>query len=63
MARVGVLANHAGQYVDEFVERILCRIAGADVCFERGVPVFPRRLGAPSLSVEDVDRLAGGSGQ
>ena len=28
--------------------------------FERAVPVFPRRPGATTLSVEDVDRLADG---
>jgi hypothetical protein len=33
------------------------------VHFERGVPVFPRRPGAPTLSVEDVDRLADGTGE
>jgi hypothetical protein len=27
------------------------------------VPVFPRRPGAPTLSVEDVDRLADGTGE
>jgi hypothetical protein len=27
------------------------------VRFERGVPVLPRRPGAPVLKVEDVDRL------
>jgi len=44
----------------QFVGALLGRIADADVRFERGVPVFPRRPGAPMLSVEDVDRLADG---
>lgn len=61
--RLAELAGQTGQRVDEFVEALLRRIADADVCFERGVPVFPRRPGAPMLSVEDVDRLAEGTGQ
>ena len=44
----------------EFVETLLRRIADADVRFERGVPVFPRRPGAPILKVEDVDQLVDG---
>ena len=58
--RLADLAGQTGQRVDEFVEALLRRIADADVRFERGVPVFPRRPGAPTLSVEDVDRLADG---
>jgi hypothetical protein len=54
------LASQTGQQVDEFVAALLRRIAEADVRFERGVPVFPRRPGAPILTVEDVDRLADG---
>jgi hypothetical protein len=61
--RLADLAGQTGQHVDEFVEALLRRIADADVSFERGVPVFPRRPGAPSLLVEDVDRLADGSGE
>ncbi len=61
--RLAELAGQTGQHVDEFVEALLRRIADADVRFERGVPVFPRRPGAPTLSVEDVDRLAEGTGQ
>ncbi|MEQ1575061.1 MAG: hypothetical protein ABMA15_17485 [Vicinamibacterales bacterium] len=57
-ARLVDLAGLAGQRVDDFVEALLRRIADADVRFDRGVPVFPRRPGARSLSVEDVDRLA-----
>ena len=34
------------------------RVAGADIRLERGVPAFPRRPGAPTLTVDDVDRLA-----
>ena len=59
-ARLADLARQAGQEVDVFVEALLRRIAEADVRFERGVPVFPRRAGAPILKVEDVDRLADG---
>ena len=59
-ARLAGLAGQTGQGVDKFVEAILQRIADADVRFERGVPVFPRRPGAPTLSIEDVDRLADG---
>ena len=55
------LARETGQSVDEFVEAILRRIASADLRFDRGVPVFPRRPGAPTLSVEDIDRLAEGT--
>ena len=58
--RLANLASQTGQGVDEFVEALLRRVAEADVRFERGVPVFPRRAGAPSLTVEDVDRLADG---
>jgi hypothetical protein len=58
--RLASLASQSGQRVDEFVEALLRRIASADVRFDRGVPVFPRRAGAPTLTVEDVDRLADG---
>jgi hypothetical protein len=58
--RLSVLASQTGQRVDEFVEALLRRVAEADLRFERGVPVFPRRPGAPTLTVEDVDRLADG---
>lgn len=58
--RLSDLASQTGQRVDEFVEALLRRVAEADVRFERGVPVFPRRPGAPTLTVEDVDRLADG---
>ena len=59
--RLANLARETGQSVDEFVEAILRRIASADLRFDRGVPVFPRRPGAPTLSVEDIDRLAEGT--
>jgi hypothetical protein len=59
-ARITDLAGQAGQEVDEFVEALLRRVADADVRFERGVPTFPARPGAPTLTVEDVDRLAQG---
>ena len=62
-ARLADLASQSGQRLDEFVEALLRRIANADVRFDRGVPVFPRRPGAPTLSVEDVDRLADGAGE
>jgi predicted transcriptional regulator len=39
MARLTELANRAEQSVDAFVERIFSRVAGADMCVERGVPV------------------------
>ena len=61
-ARVADLAGQTGQSVDDFVEALLRRIADADIHFERGVPVFPPRPGAPVLTVEDVDRLANGDG-
>jgi hypothetical protein len=54
------IAGKTGQSVDEFVEALLRRIASTDVDFDRGVPVFPPRPGAPTLTVEDVDRLADG---
>lgn len=60
-ARLVNLASQTGLQVDEFVEAVLRRIADGDVRFERGVPQFPRRPGAPTLSVEDVDRLADGT--
>jgi hypothetical protein len=58
--RLTDLAGQTSQQVDDFVAALLCRIAEADVRFERGVPVFPRRAGAPALTAEDVDRLADG---
>ena len=60
-ARLSDLARQAGQEVDRFAEALLRRVAEADVRFERGVPTFPRRPGAPVLRVEDVDRLMDGS--
>lgn len=57
--RLANLAAQTGQGVDEFVEALLRRFAESDVRFERGVPVFPRRPGAPTLSIKEVDRLAG----
>ena len=59
-ARLADLASQTGQQVDEFVEALLRRIADADVRFERGVPVLPRRPGAPTVTVEDVDRILDG---
>ena len=56
--RLAALAGQTGQQVDDLVEALLRRIAESDVHFEGGVPVFPRRPGAPTLTVEDVDRLA-----
>ena len=58
--RLAALAAESGQAVDEFVEALLRRFAQADIRFERGVPVLPPRAGAPTLTVEDVDRLADG---
>lgn len=55
---LAALAKQAGRPVDDFVEALLRRIAGADVRFDHGVPVFPPRPGAPTLSTEDVNRLA-----
>jgi hypothetical protein len=60
-ARLAELAGQTGRHVDEFVEGLVRRIADADVRFDRGVPVFPRRPGTPTLSVQDVDRLLDGS--
>ena len=51
------LAAQAGQKVDDFVEALLQRVAESDVRFDRGVPVFRPRSGAPILTVEDVDRI------
>jgi hypothetical protein len=59
-ARLAELANETGQSVDAFVEALLRRIADANIHFERGVPVFPARPGAPILTVDEVDRLANG---
>ena len=59
-ARLADLASQTGQQVDEFVEALLRRIADADVRFERGVPVLPRRPGSPTVTVEDVDRILDG---
>jgi hypothetical protein len=59
-ARLTDLANQMGQRVDDFAEAVLRRVAEADVRFDRGVPVFQQRPGAPILTVEDVDRLAHG---
>jgi hypothetical protein len=59
-ARLTDLAGQAGLEVNVFVGALLRRIAETDVRFERGVPGFPRRAGAPVLTVEDVDRLADG---
>jgi Ribbon-helix-helix protein, copG family len=58
--RLAELARQAGQPVDAFVERLLRRLAETEAEFERGVPVFPRRPGARTLTVEDVNRLAEG---
>lgn len=59
-ARHADLASRAGQRVDTFVESLLRRFAETDVQLERAVPVFPRRSGAPTLTVEDVNTLADG---
>jgi hypothetical protein len=59
-ARLAELARQAGQDVDQFAEALLRRIADADIRLERGLPVFPRRPGAPALTVDAVDRLADG---
>jgi hypothetical protein len=59
-ARLADLASQAGQQVDEFVDTLLRRVAEADVRFDRGVPVFRTRPGAPTLTVQDVDHLANG---
>lgn len=59
-ARLADLARQAGQDVDHFVEALLRRAADSGVRFERGVPVFPHRVGAPPLSVDVVDRLLNG---
>lgn len=59
--RLTELARQAGQPVDAFVEKLLRRLAETEVQFERGVAVFPHRPGAPTLTVEEVDRLAEGA--
>jgi len=56
--RLANLANEAGQPVDAFIETLLRRFAEVEVRFELGVPVFPPRPQAPTLTVDDVDRLA-----
>jgi hypothetical protein len=58
--RLADLANQTGQGVDDFVQAFLSRIADADIRFDRGVPLFPQRPGAPLLTAEDVDRIANG---
>jgi hypothetical protein len=60
--RIADLAGQTGQRVDDFVEALLRRVAEADIRFDRGVPVFRPRPGAPVLTVEDVERLAHGDG-
>jgi hypothetical protein len=59
-ARLAALASQTGQQVDEFAEALLRRVAESDVRFERGVPTFRPRPGAPVVTVEDVDRLSEG---
>ena len=59
--RLEDLASQTGQKVDDFVEALLRRIAEADVLFDRGVPVFRPRSGAPILTVESVHRLEQGN--
>jgi hypothetical protein len=56
-ARLVELAAQAGVDVDAFAERLLRRLAEAEVEFERGVAVFPRRPGARVVTVEDVNKL------
>jgi hypothetical protein len=46
-ARLTDLANATGQGVDEFVGALLRRLADADIRFDRGVPLFRSRPGAP----------------
>ena len=58
--RLTDLAKATGQSVDDFVGALLRRVAEADIRFDRGVPVFRPRPGAPVLTVEDVDRMAHG---
>jgi hypothetical protein len=60
-ARLAELARQAGQDVDQFAEALLRRFVDADIRVVRGVPAFPRRPGAPVVTVDDVDRLAGDS--
>lgn len=59
-ARLTDLAAKVGQPVDDFAAALLRRVTDADTRFDRGVPVFPPRPGAPVLTVEEVDRLAFG---
>jgi len=59
-ARLTDLAAQAGQPVDDFAAALLRRVADADIRFDRGVPVFPPRSDAPTLTVDEVDRLAFG---
>jgi hypothetical protein len=59
-ARLAELAGQSGQPVDEFVEALLRRIANADIRVDPGVPALPRRPGAPTLSVGEVDHLVDG---
>lgn len=61
--RLEDLAGQTGQKVDDFVEALLRRIAEADVRFDRGVPVSRPRLGAPILTIENVDRLEQGDAE
>lgn len=59
----GIAELDRGMGVDDSVEALLRRITDADLPFERSVPVFPRRPGAPTLTIDDVDRLANGIGE
>ena len=59
-ARLTYLAAQAGQRVDDFAAALLRRVADADIHFDRGVPVFPPQPDAPTLTVDEVDRLAFG---
>jgi hypothetical protein len=60
--RLEGLAGQTGRTVDDFAEALLRRIAEADVRFDRGVPAFPPRPGAPILTVKDVDGLERSAG-
>ena len=58
--RLAEMARQLGKPVDTYVQRLLRRFADAEVRFEHGVPVLPRRPGAPTVTVEDLNRLAEG---
>jgi hypothetical protein len=57
MDRVAKMAAQTGQSANQFVEALLRRLTESDIRFDQGVPMFPPRPGAPTITVEDVNRM------